>query len=240
MRDWYPAGAEKILIKDVLGIGLKPDEIPSECGILVLNVQTVLSLRDAVYGDKPADTRYITAADLGTHRGTVVRVRLGDSVAGTAAKVLPNAVNVYVGGGAMSAHLSDDGAVIDEKTNFIAVGPVSGFREALCSRCNLCSACCPAGLPVQELARLMDAGNGSKAAALGARACLECNLCSAVCPAGRDQAKRVRNGEKGTGVEFKVQRIMLTSFGDRPLSYEAPVINRFRFFYYYIFMNFVY
>jgi electron transport complex protein RnfC len=196
VRDWYPAGAEKLLIRDAVGIELKQDEIPSQCGLLVLNIQTVLAVRDAVYGGRAQETRYITASDLDRRTGTVVKVRLGNSVRETAGRVLPNAVNVYTGGGAMSARLSDDGAVIGEKTNFISVGSVRGFREALCSRCNLCSAYCPAGLPVRDIARWMDDGKPEKAASCHPETCFECNLCSSVCPAGRDQARRIRTAKK--------------------------------------------
>jgi ferredoxin len=196
VRDYYPAGAEKLLIRDVLKIVLQPGEIPSELGILVLNAQTVASLCDAVLYNRKAGVRYITVADLNTMSGTVVKVRLGDSVGDTARRVYPNAVNVYIGGGAMSARLADDDAVIDEKTNFLGGGAVRGLREALCSRCGACTAYCPMELPVREISQFVDEGRGEEAAKLGPELCIECNLCSAVCPAGRDQAKRMRTAKR--------------------------------------------
>ena len=202
VRDWYPAGAEKILIRDVLGVSLAPAEIPSKRGILVLNVQTVLAVLEAAGGSRRSDTRYITAADLLSGSGAVVRVRLGDGVYETALRLFPKAVSVFTGGGAMSARLASDGSVIDKKTNFIAVGAVPGFREALCSRCNFCAAYCPMGLPVRELARLVDEGKTEQTARLHPESCIECNLCSSVCPAGRDQARRVREAKSAVRGEI--------------------------------------
>jgi electron transport complex protein RnfC len=195
-RDYYPAGAERTLIRDVLKIELRPDEIPSMCGILVLNVQTVIAVAEAVLLDRDADTRYITAADFGKRTGAVARVRMGGNVLEAVKKVFPGAVNVYTGGGAMSARLSDDASVIGVKTNFIAVGTHKGFREAVCSQCGFCSAYCPASLPVREIGQLVDAGKTEKTARFHPEKCIECNLCSAVCLAGRDQAARLREAGK--------------------------------------------
>jgi Na+-translocating ferredoxin:NAD+ oxidoreductase RnfD subunit len=196
VRDYYPAGAEKLLIRDVLNIALKPDEIPAECGILVLNIQTIAALSAAARFNRRADTRYLTVADLGSLKGTVVKARLGDSAYEMARRVFPGAVNVHIGGGAMSARLADDGALIDEKTNFLCIGGDGGFREALCSRCLACDACCPAFLPVREISQRIDEGKPARAAQLKPEVCIECNLCSAVCPAGRDQAKRVKQAKR--------------------------------------------
>ena len=145
---------------------------------------------------KKADTRYLTAADLNSRTGTVVRVRLGADVHETAGTLFPNAVAVFTGGGAMDARLSADGDVIGMRTNFLAAGAVKGFREGICSRCDRCAAFCPSGLAVREIARLMDEGRPEKTARYHPEACIGCRLCSAVCPAGRDQAGRMETARK--------------------------------------------
>ncbi len=191
VNDFYPAGAETLLVGNILK-GAPKESIPAECGILVLNVQTVYAICGAVLSGRRADTRLLTIADVDSRRGKVVRVRLGAGVYETVLKVLPRAVNVYTGGGIMNACLAGDEAVINEKTNFLAIGRIAGFREALCSRCDFCSAYCPAFLHVREIAHLIDENKPDKAALLHPEKCMACALCSAVCPAGRDQAKRVK------------------------------------------------
>jgi Na+-translocating ferredoxin:NAD+ oxidoreductase RnfD subunit/ferredoxin len=194
VSDFYPAGAEKILVGNVLKKA-SDNQIPAASGILVLNVQTVYAIREAVMLNRKADTRFLTIADLDNRTGKVVRVKLGAGVYETAREVLPRAVNIYTGGGIMNAYLADDDAVIDEKTNFLAAGPFRAFREAVCSQCNFCSAYCPAALHVREIAHYIDENKPDKAALLHPEKCMECGLCSSVCMAGRDQAKRVKTAK---------------------------------------------
>lgn len=191
VSDFYPAGAEKILVRHVLKTA-PADKIPAACGILVLNVQTVYAIFEAVLYDRRADTRFLTVADLNKGTGRIVRVKLGTSVRETAQKILGHAAIVYSGGGIMNARLSDDNDVIGEKTNFLAAGQVKGLREAVCSQCNFCSAYCPASLHVRKIAHFVDAGKMDQALRLHPEKCMECALCSAVCLAGRNQAKRVK------------------------------------------------
>jgi Na+-translocating ferredoxin:NAD+ oxidoreductase RnfD subunit/ferredoxin len=195
--DFYPAGAEKILVRDVLKTDMDK-RLPAACGILVLNIQTVFAICEAVMFDRKADTRFLTVADLDTRTGKVVHVRLGAGVYDTVRMLLPRAINVYTGGGIMNARFSDDNAVIDEKMNLIAAGQFVPFREGICSQCNLCSAYCPVSLRVREIAHYIDAEAPDKASRLQPVRCLDCGLCSAVCPAGRDQARRIRDAKKFT------------------------------------------
>ncbi len=191
VTDHYPAGAEKILVQNILKI-TPENSSPAASGILVLNIQTVYAIYEAVFFGRKADTRYITAADLDKGTAKVVRVKLGAGVRETSQEVLPNAHIIYTGGGMMNARFSDDGAMIDEMTNFLATGQIRPFREAVCSQCNFCSAYCPVSLSVREIAHYVDADALEKASLLHPEHCIECALCSTVCLAGRDQAKRVK------------------------------------------------
>jgi Na+-translocating ferredoxin:NAD+ oxidoreductase RnfD subunit/ferredoxin len=190
--NFYPAGAEALLIEAVRHQRPDADNKPSEAGILVFNLQTVIAIYEAVIFDRPAEARYLTLVDLDARTGAVARVRLGSDVFETAEAAFKKKSTVYVGGGVMNAHQAQDGDAIDSRVNCLAVGRVSAFREALCSGCSRCSAYCPVSLSVREIASLVDAGKTEKAQRLKPEMCLRCSLCSAVCPAGRDQAARVR------------------------------------------------
>jgi electron transport complex protein RnfC len=192
VKDYYPAGAEKLLIREILRKTPEEGIAPAEAGILVLNIQTVIAVDEAVRLGRTASTRYLTAADLDRRTGTVVRAELGADVLETARRVYPDAVNIFTGGGAMGAALAGDGDPVTNKTNFIARGSTRGFREAACSQCDFCSMYCPSGLRVRDLAHLADAGRMEEAILLQPEKCIGCGLCSAVCLAGRDQAARVR------------------------------------------------
>lgn len=67
----YPMGAEKILISQVLGKKFMSDEIPAKKGILMLNVQTIYAIYEAIYEGVVANTRLITVADLSTGEAVI-------------------------------------------------------------------------------------------------------------------------------------------------------------------------
>jgi Na+-translocating ferredoxin:NAD+ oxidoreductase RnfC subunit len=192
VRDYYPAGAERTLVKDVLKKTLPEDSIPAKQGIIVLNVQTMAAIYEAVCLDRKADTRLITVAKMSDMSGTVARVRLGANMHDVAEKIYPGAVCVHSGGGMMNARMVADDAVIEETVNFLGVGMLPLYRESpLCSKCGYCNSVCPAGLNVREIARLVDDGKIKSTARLHPQSCMECGSCSHICLAGRNLAARV-------------------------------------------------
>lgn len=196
LPDYYPVGAERTLIREVLGIELSAGMIPAERGILVLNVQTALSVYEAVCLNKRADTKYITVASTDDMTGYTARVRLGDNALSIAEKLFKGFSAVFTGGGIMNACMADEDTVVTEKTNIIAVGKYPLYKNSpLCSKCGLCAAICPARLNVREIADKFEAGKAEKAARLGAEKCVSCGICSSLCLAGRNLSALVRSAK---------------------------------------------
>ena len=195
--DIYPAGAERILIEKVLGIRLPEGALPAGEGILVLNVQTVLAVYDAVFHRADAGTRYITVSDLKSGKSMVARVKLGDRIHGVLEKAYPGRTLAFAGGGVMQSHMADDDEVIDRSTNYIASAIIPKYKESpQCSHCGLCRSNCPAGLEAGRIAELVDTGRISETAVLMPDRCLGCGSCSYVCLAGRNLSARVREAKK--------------------------------------------
>jgi Na+-translocating ferredoxin:NAD+ oxidoreductase RnfC subunit len=199
VRDYYPAGAEKILIKEVLGINVPQDKVTANFGILVLNVQTIYSIYEAAYMNKRADTKYITAADVSKNNGCVVKVKLGDNVHNVLQHLYPSASvnNEFVGGGLMQCHVSYDDEVIDKSTNFIALADMPVYKESPnCSSCGLCSTNCPMGLKVNLIADIADSGRFDMTKKYHPEKCINCGICSYICLAGRNLSSKVRNSKE--------------------------------------------
>ena len=191
--DFYPAGAEKVLIRHVLKKALADGAIPAAEGILVLNVQTVFAVWEAVCLDRRADHRFITVADMGGMTGQVVRVKLEDTLQEIAEKAIPHAACVFAGGGIMQARLAGDGETVGESVNFLAAGTFPDYRESpLCSKCGLCANVCPVGLKVYEIAHLIDDGKPELTQRFHAGRCISCGSCSHVCLAGRNLSARIK------------------------------------------------
>lgn len=193
VSDLYPVGAERILIREALGKRISEDAIPASEGVLVLNVQTVYSIFEAVCLDRKADTRFITVADLRSGSGQVVRVRLGMKIHEVLERIFPASGYVFSGGGLMQARVAPEDAVIDSSVNFIATGEYPRYKEShLCSRCGRCIRHCPAGIRVNLAAELVDRGEPGQAAGYHAGRCIQCGSCSVVCPGGRNLSARMK------------------------------------------------
>ena len=199
----YPAGAERMLIRAVLGRVLNPEEWPASQGVLVLNIQTVLAIYLAVCFDEKANTRFLTVADVDGRRGAVVKVPLGMRVCDMldalrqACPSLSRSLNparVFAGGGLMQAWHADASDRVDAAVNFVGSGRMPRFKESpQCSRCGRCGQVCPAQLPVADLVRLAAENRSEEVAALHPERCLSCGSCSVVCLAGMDLAGHMRH-----------------------------------------------
>ena len=191
-RNYYPVGFEKTLIENVIDRKVPVDFIPAKLGILVLNVQTVLAVYEAVFHNRKTDAKYITVANLKTGTAEVVRVKTGQRIVDILEAVYPNGYTVYVGGGIMQAHMAEEDEIVNKDTNFIAVSDIPRYKESmLCSNCNACTTSCPQGLIVQRIAELVDNKKYENVKKYRPENCINCGLCSYVSLCGKNLSARV-------------------------------------------------
>lgn len=192
VKDFYPAGFEKILIKSALKRKFPGNSIPSRSGILVLNVQTLILIYEAVYLGKKVTDKYITVSDMKSDSVKTVKVKIGDSISSVLEAVYPGRHPVFTGGGVMQAHMVEDTDVIEKNTNFIAVSNMPRYKESpFCSNCNSCVDNCPQGLRVHRIASLIDEEKFDEISKFEPDKCINCGTCSYVCPGGRNLSARV-------------------------------------------------
>ncbi len=198
VKDFYPAGYEKILIKKILKIDTPPLMPPSESGILILNIQTVFAVYEAVYLNKKADSRYITAANLINKVNQVARVKLKSKITDIFGQLFSGGnYPVFAGGVIMQAHRAEEEETVDKNLNFIALSRYPLYKESeLCSNCSRCISNCPMGLRVNKIAVLVDSGSLSGTTRHLADNCILCGSCSYICPAGKDLASRMRKAKE--------------------------------------------
>ena len=60
LSDMYPAGDERVVVREVLGVQLEVGQLPSAVGAAVSNVETVKRVREAIELRKPVITKDIT------------------------------------------------------------------------------------------------------------------------------------------------------------------------------------
>lgn len=83
LADIYPMGEERAIVREVLGILLKPTELPSVADAIVINVETLLRIAEAIELRKPCFSKNITVVgklNKGTDPQVFMNVPIGTSV----------------------------------------------------------------------------------------------------------------------------------------------------------------
>lgn len=189
--DLYPIGAEKKLIQSVLWRNIPWHVVPAEEGILVLNVQTIYAIYEAVCLNKKVESKFITFANLVKNEAQIIKVDLGSKISELIDKLYQGNEPIFVGGGLMQSRRAEDVDVIDKTTNFIAVGQIPRYKEGNCSKCGICVERCPSGLEVYKIADIVDGGLSDKVTKYAPEKCMSCGICSFTCLAGRNLSSKV-------------------------------------------------
>lgn len=195
--DRFPMGYEKDLIKLITGKNIPDGKRPSEYGILVLNLQTVLAIGEIIVDPQKAYEKYITISDISEAKAFVTRVQLGHSVEDIASKIFSdiNGKKIYAGLGAFDCHEVQIGEVVTDQICYIAIGNAPIYENAAkCKGCNACTRNCPVGIDVQKIVRLSEKERLTKdmIGALKSSACIGCGTCTYGCVAGKNVKGIVR------------------------------------------------
>ena len=208
LGNFYPAGDEHILVREVLGQSIPPLGLPKQIGALVANVGTLLSLSRALSGQPVTDKALTVSGEVA--RPGVIEAPLGTSLGLCLDYCRGSALAdpVYLIGGPMMGRFIEtrtelDQAVLSKTTGAIIVLPrghylhqaaklpLSVMRKqaaSACIQCRYCTDLCPRYLvghsfKTHQVMRAFAAGLDTSEAARQAVMCCECGLCELVsCP----------------------------------------------------------
>ncbi len=191
VQNRFPMGYENYLIKSVLGVELHPEERPTQRGILVMNLQSVMSIGELETPEADGDAKYITVANLKTGDAAAVRVKLGTDVKDIARKVYPeesfSEEELYTGHGAMGCHRVEEGESVTGMTGFIGIGQMPDYSCAgKCAGCGRCTRNCPAGVDVRKLVTALEKNCPDMIQQCRPERCIFCGSCTYGCMAGKD------------------------------------------------------
>jgi electron transport complex protein RnfC len=196
VRNVYPMGWEKQLIREVLGI--EYEKLPSEKGIVVNNVTTIYAIYRALKHKKPLSSRIITLTGEATLKPQNILVKLGSSMKDVIAKYggykKVDKVRFVAGGPMMGTCIESDDLIVTKNLNCVLVIPDKEEVELPCIRCGRCIDACPAFIcPVLIMNNVRD----YKALKyLHPEKCIECGLCSYICPSKIRVRESVREAKK--------------------------------------------
>lgn len=198
----YPQGGERQLIYAVTGRSINSKMLPADAGCIVDNVETIISIYNAVKLGKPVTNRVSTIT--------------GDAVA--------NPGNFLYSIGTNYAELVDAaGGFKEQPEKIISGGPMMGFsmfsldipttktsssllcltkdevsmmEPSACINCGRCVEACPEQLIPCRLAQFGNRGLSEEFEKWNGLECVECGSCSFVCPAKRQVAQSIKTMKK--------------------------------------------
>ena len=80
LPNMYPAGDERVIVRETLGVILKPGQLPLEANAIISNVETIKRVVEAIEDDKPLIDKDITVGGRVQNPGVFLDVPLGLSI----------------------------------------------------------------------------------------------------------------------------------------------------------------
>ena len=186
----YPQGAEKMLIKSVMGRSVPPGSFPSAVGVSVFNVGTLAQIGELLPHGRGVIERIVTVSGPGVKKpgnylvpvGTPVRFLLDY------AGVTDKAHEVILGGPMMGMSVSALDVPVTKAMSGMVVleqddPDLKKSQTHPCIRCGWCVEACPMQLNPSMLGMLgASADYETMAQDYHLNDCFECGSCSYVCP----------------------------------------------------------
>ena len=188
LKDYYPLGYERTLIKEVLNVTYK--NLPSEKQIVVNNLATIHMISKALKNEY-LTTRIITlSGDL--TKTTNYKVKIGTLFSDL--YKIEKTCHLIAGGPMMGECLLDDEVMITYNLNGLLLMKEISISEEECLRCGKCVEVCP--IKLSPVLIKDNFHNLDKLKALNPEKCIECGLCSFVCPAQIKIRERVKEAKE--------------------------------------------
>ncbi len=199
----YPQGAEKMLIKTLLGREVPPGKLPLDVGVVVQNVSTALAIFEAVTMGVPTIERVVTVSGGAVKEPKNLRLRVGtlfEDAINLCGGIQGKVEKLIMGGPMMGmSQYTMAVPVVKGTSGILLLSPsdVSSGDEAACIRCGRCVKNCPMGLNPSMLGILGERELVDEAKEeYNLLDCLECGCCSYNCPSKRNIVHYIKYAKK--------------------------------------------
>lgn len=189
----YPQGAEKILIYSTTGRIVAEGELPSNQGVIVMNVSTVGFLMRYFKTGMPLIQKRLTLdGDAYTKNTGNYYVYIGTPVKELLEYGGAEEPEVVLYGGPMmgSALYSTEQSVIKLNNAVAAFKKATVKNTTSCIRCGRCVKACPVNLMPLSIESAFDREDKDELRRLKVNLCINCGCCTYVCPANRHLAEK--------------------------------------------------
>lgn len=197
----YPQGAEKVLIEQCTGRQVPPGGLPSDVGVVVMNVASIAFLARYLKTGMPLISKRLTVDGSAIANPKNVRVLIGTSIKDVVDfcggyKEKPGKI-LYGGPMMGTAVMSDESPVLKQNNAILAFNKEDAqlYEATDCIRCGRCVNACPMNLMPTMLEQYTRLNNVERLDKLNIMSCMECGCCSYVCPANRKLVQSMRIGK---------------------------------------------
>lgn len=189
----YPQGAEKVIIYSCTGRIVGEGQLPSDQGVIVINVSTAAFIDTYFRTGMPLISKRITIDGDAVKKPCNVFVPIGTSVADALAYAQADTdkINKIIAGGPMMGMTLYSAEIPITKTSnaLLAFEKAEAVKETACIRCARCVDACPLNLMPTALEKAYETRNVEQLKKLKVMLCMNCGCCTYVCPANRKLAE---------------------------------------------------
>ena len=186
LKTKYPQGAEKILIKKVLGRDVPYGGLPFDVGVVVQNVSTIYAIYNAVVLGLPLIERVVTISgetEFVKKYGNFI-IKIGTPIKDIIKSCFNEKISVLkLSGYMMGVELKNfDTYTVKAINSILAVKKRLGYEKInTCIKCGRCVDVCPLELEPLEFVFSYQTNNFSDLEKLGIKKCIECGCCEYIC-----------------------------------------------------------
>lgn len=186
----YFGRIEREVVTSILGHRIPNQESYRKNGVIVLDLEYLLAIVDALNGTSSLTHKCLTISGSDLKEAVTVRFPLGSSIKHILASQglsLSNYTRPVVGGPLKGvAQFSDQTPITYYNGIHLIADEVAPFDSiAPCINCGRCTRACPVNIQVHLVNRMVEFDQIDAAKELNPEACHECGLCAYVCPAQR-------------------------------------------------------
>ncbi len=194
----YPQGAEKTLIKRVMGRQVPNGGLPADVGVVVSNISTVKAISDAIQTGMPLIERVATVTGPKIKNPGNFIVKIGTNVKDLVdycGGTTDDDVLFKAGGPMMGFTLTDLNVPMMKGSNGIIAIDTDVTEPVACIKCGRCVDVCPMELSPLYFAKYLDDQNIQGLKDLGIMNCVECRSCEFICSSKIPLVTKIKAGK---------------------------------------------